>query len=124
MGDKYNTFNHINQVIDGDILTNQYVNVMHLVVLEDDFDQLFIDLGQLQGCGHLHTAALGETNLHIWLLLVQSQAHLLQLDGQFPSLILSLVSFQHHQHQITSLGHCDDLPTTTTTLRSSLNDSG
>jgi hypothetical protein len=113
-------FNDVNEVIDSHILPDENIRIMDLVLLKNVLDHLLVNSCKLQGGRNLDTTVLSESHLNVRLLLIQPDAHFLQLNGEFPPLIFSLRSLKHHKHQITALCYCNDLPPTPSPLRSPL----
>lgn len=103
---------------------NEHVGVMNLVLTQHVLDRLLVKMGQCFGAVQLNPAEFGLGNVDVGRVPVQANAHLVELSGDFDTLLLSLSGVEHHQHHVRVLGDCYDLPSSPLSVGSAFDDTG
>lgn len=115
---------NINQVVDIVVTAENDVRVMNLVLVHNIGNHLSVDLRQVRGRVELNTAGLLGLDLDVRLLLVETNADLLELQSELRLLGLTLLAVKHHENEIGRLADTDNLTTATLTVRRAFNNTG
>lgn len=93
---------------------------MDLVLEKDVLDYFLVEVSQGLGAVQLDASKLGDSDADVRRAFVQSDPDFLELSADLHFLLLGLGCFNHHQHHIGVLCHCNDLSSLALALRGTL----
>ncbi|KAI3481758.1 hypothetical protein L1887_55605 [Cichorium endivia] len=116
----------IDEFVDGDVLPEHDVYVVHLVALEDGADHPLVDLGEREahGLGDDDASGVLLAEDDVWLGLVEADADGLELLLEQRTVGVWLCGVEHDDDHVCGLGDGDDLATSTLALGSAFDDTG
>lgn len=115
---------HVNQVINGGVAADRNVGRRDLVLAHDGADLVRVDVCQGDSAGDVEAALVLLLECDVGRLLVDADAEAFQFGLDHALVRQGLVDVQHDEDEMARLGDGDDLPTTTTAVLGSLNDTG
>ena len=96
--------------------------VMNFVFRQDIFDYFLVEVSQSFGTVQFDTAEFGWRDADLRGVFVQPNPHFLQLSANFDFLLLCLSRLNNQQNHIWILSDCDNLPSSTLSVSSALDD--
>ena len=115
------SLNNINQLVHIIVPSENHVSIVHLILSQHILHHPLVNLGQCALGIELNAAHFLRRDRDVGLLLVQPDAHLLELHVQFGFLRFSFLAIEDHEYQIRRLSNRNDLPTTTLAIGGPLN---
>ena len=93
-------FDDVDQVVDVIIASADHISVVDLVLLHDDLDHLFVEVGSGEQGSEGHSSGLLFVDHDVRFLLVDSHAHCLELEENLRLMLKSLKRIKHNEQKI------------------------
>ena len=107
------SLNDIDEFINVVVSAESYVGIVHLVLVHDVGNHLFVNFGAFDCVVELNTTRLLWMHRNIWLSFVQPNSDGFKLCSKLLFLCLTLLAVEHHQNQVRGLTNTDDLSAST-----------